>query len=100
VRGAPEGIRTPNLLMCLDCPCGSAIVRYCTAPQHNSRLDIHRDPGRRTGLSDPDGKIEPCIQGPDGPVYGGTQPRACAGNWDPNSGTWVSGGNLSALTDV
>ena len=38
------------------------------------------------------------IQGPNGPVYGGmrtlppicgTQPRACAGDWDPNSGTWV-----------
>jgi hypothetical protein len=38
------------------------------------------------------------IQGPNGPVYGGmrtlppicaSQPRACAGNWDPNSGTWV-----------
>jgi hypothetical protein len=38
------------------------------------------------------------IQGPNGPVYGGmrtlppicgTVPRACAGNWDPNSGAWV-----------
>jgi hypothetical protein len=38
------------------------------------------------------------IQGPNGPVYGGMrtlppicglQPRACSGNWDPNSGTWV-----------
>ena len=38
------------------------------------------------------------ILGPNGPVYGGmrtlppicgVQPRACAGNWDPNSGTWV-----------
>ena len=38
------------------------------------------------------------IQGPNGPVYGGmrtlppicgAQPRACAGDWDPNSGTWV-----------
>jgi hypothetical protein len=38
------------------------------------------------------------IQTPGGPVVGGlrslppicgVQPRACAGNWDPNSGTWV-----------
>jgi hypothetical protein len=38
------------------------------------------------------------IQGPSGPVYGGmrtlppiceVQPRACAGDWDPNSGAWV-----------
>jgi hypothetical protein len=38
------------------------------------------------------------IAGPSGPVYGGmrtlppicgAQPRACAGDWDPNSGTWV-----------
>jgi hypothetical protein len=38
------------------------------------------------------------IQGPYGPVYGGmrtlppicgAQPRACAGNWSPDTGTWV-----------
>jgi hypothetical protein len=38
------------------------------------------------------------ILGPNGPVVGGlrtlppicaAQPRACAGNWDPNSGAWV-----------
>lgn len=38
------------------------------------------------------------IAGPNGPVVGGlrtlppicaAQPRACAGDWDPNSGTWV-----------
>ena len=38
------------------------------------------------------------IAGPSGPVVGGlrtlppicgAQPRACAGNWDPNSGAWV-----------
>ena len=38
------------------------------------------------------------IQTPGGPVVGGlrtlppicaVQPRACAGNWDPNSGAWV-----------
>ena len=37
------------------------------------------------------------IQGPNGPVYGGmrtlppicaTQPRACAGNWNPSTGAW------------
>jgi hypothetical protein len=37
------------------------------------------------------------IQGPNGPVYGGmrtlppicgVQPRACAGNWNPNTGAW------------
>src|ERR1700689_5495304 len=37
------------------------------------------------------------IQGPNGPVYRGmrtlppicgVQPRACARNWDPNSGAW------------
>jgi hypothetical protein len=38
------------------------------------------------------------IAGPSGPVVGGlrtlppicgVQPRACAGDWDPSSGTWV-----------
>lgn len=38
------------------------------------------------------------IIGPNGPVYGGmrtlppicgVQPRACAGNWSPDTGTWV-----------
>jgi hypothetical protein len=38
------------------------------------------------------------ILGPNGPVYGGmrtlppicaVQPRACAGDWDPSSGTWI-----------
>ena len=37
------------------------------------------------------------IQGPNGPVYGGmrtlppicgAQPRACAGNWNPDTGAW------------
>jgi hypothetical protein len=37
------------------------------------------------------------IQGPSGPVYGGlrslppicgVQPRACAGNWNPDTGAW------------
>jgi hypothetical protein len=37
------------------------------------------------------------IQGPNGPVVGGlrsmppicgVQPRACAGNWNPDTGTW------------
>jgi hypothetical protein len=37
------------------------------------------------------------IQGPNGPVVGGlqtlppicaVQPRACAGNWNPRTGTW------------
>jgi hypothetical protein len=38
------------------------------------------------------------ILGPNGPVYGGmrtlppvcgAQPRACAGDWSPDNGTWV-----------
>jgi hypothetical protein len=38
------------------------------------------------------------IQGPSGPVVGGlrtlpsicaAQPRACAGNWSPDTGSWV-----------
>jgi hypothetical protein len=52
-----------------------------------------------TGWADPTPAPSPYqIAGPSGPVVGGlrtlppicgTQPRACAGDWDPNSGTWV-----------
>jgi hypothetical protein len=54
------------------------------------------------GTADADPTPEPSpgyvIQTPGGPAVGGlrslppicgVQPRACAGNWDSNSGTWV-----------
>jgi hypothetical protein len=55
-----------------------------------------------TGTAGADPTPEPSpgyvIQGPTGPTVGGlrslppicgVQPRACAGNWDPNTGAWV-----------
>jgi hypothetical protein len=53
-----------------------------------------------TANADPTPEPSPgyVIQGPGGPTVGGlrilppicgVQPRACAGNWDPDTGTWV-----------
>jgi hypothetical protein len=51
-------------------------------------------------IADPTPEPSPgyVIQGPGGPTVGGlrslppicgVQPRACAGNWSPDTGTWV-----------
>jgi hypothetical protein len=53
-----------------------------------------------TANADPTPEPSPgyVIQGPTGPTVGGlrslppicgVQPRACAGNWSPDTGTWV-----------
>jgi hypothetical protein len=61
-------------------------------------LTVWLTPG--TAGADPTPEPSPgyVIQGPGGPTVGGlrslppicgVQPRACAGNWDPDSGAWV-----------
>jgi hypothetical protein len=73
--------RHKTLLMC------AAVALVFAVPPSGANADP--TPGPSPGY---------VIQTPGGPVVGGMrslppicgpQPRACAGNWDPNSGTWV-----------